>query len=234
MTGNKNRAEKLANMLEALSDLAAEDLEAAKLVLRASGRDPEEILQRGLRRLDKVRAEVAGHRPEKAPKPAEEHPAAAQGVAGLPVLLFRQEGRQVVAGTADDTGRVLTAREVYDTFVAQLPFLSLAPEELQLSAEVRAVRFQRMSRELKLTVHMQAENAELTGTLSGRPALTGVLVPAEIAALVSTGYLLRDGVCSFVDAESLPRAAALLAELDFDGHLPLNRALYWFAQRHSS
>jgi SNF2 family DNA or RNA helicase len=231
MSDNRNSPEKIARMLEAFSDLTAEDVEEAKAVLRAAGRDPDLVLQQGLQRLNIVRTEVADRNSNAKPKvqqAAEIAPITEGGAAR--VLLFRSETGQVLMGSINEPGVVLSVGEVYNTFVRLLPLTSLTMEQLHLSEEVRQVRFQKLSRELRLVVRTLAEYATVTGTLSGRPEMN--LLIQDVRTAAQTGYLLLDHVCYPIDPDSLAFVRTFLQDVGADGHLPLNRALSWFPKRH--
>lgn len=221
MKDDKNYIEKIENLINAFSELTDHDIEEAKAMIRAAGKDPDLILEKGITRLRKIQKSAA--------RKIRTGRDAVTAIYPFPVFLYDEASSEIELSAEGDGQELLTASDIYDIMVAKNDFRGKPYASLTFTGEVLSWKFQRLTKEILFKVSILPDFAAVLPILriADAPELNW-----EIVDLIRrSGYYNTDGKCYPVDPESLEFASKIFNMLDDAGHLPVYQALNLFASR---
>ncbi|MDB5129811.1 DEAD/DEAH box helicase [Mucilaginibacter sp.] len=224
MSEKKSYKEKIDQLLEAFSELIKEDIEEAREVLRAAGKDPDKIAEKGLRKINAIQKKVA-----RAQKRNAGGRAGDAGDLAFPVFMLDPETSELFL--SDDAGeaRILTVDEIYAVITGGTLPDGIAGYTPVVDEQVRSIKFQRLLKEIVFNIRMEEDCAAV------RPILTGATpVELELSALkliMQTGYYIADNKCHAVDPEAITFSQGFLHAVSAQMTLPLHIALDLFSKR---
>lgn len=221
MKDDKNYIEKIENLINAFSELTDHDIEEAKAMIRAAGKDPDLILEKGITRLRKIQKSAA--------RKIRTGQDAVTAIYPFPVFLYDEASSEIELSAEGDGQELLTASDIYDIIVAKNDFRGKPYASLTFTGEVLSWKFQRLTKEILFKVSILPDFAAVLPILriADAPELNW-----EIVDLIRrSGYYNTDGKCYPVDPESLEFALKIFNMLDDAGHLPVYQALNLFASK---
>lgn len=213
MKGPKKNTEKINNLLNAFSALSDSDVEEARAVIAAAGKDPDEIVKKGMGRIGVIREQISKKR------------AASSASAKLPYPVFQLEA-SVLSLSAQllPEADILTIEQAYPLLITRDSTYTYS----QSAQDIRLIRFQR---EILIRIEIGPDEAAITGYIGMKERIG---FPLEAIGLMGrTGYFINGKECLPLDRDSLEFASGLLAQLTPRGTLPLRVALGYFASRHN-
>ncbi|WP_374163805.1 DEAD/DEAH box helicase [Arcticibacter sp. MXS-1] len=222
MDNNENYNNKIENLINAFSELTDEDIEEAKAVIRAAGKNPEEILERGLKRLQNVK--------EKIRRAKNSSLKGRQLNYSYPVFIYDEVENLIRLTDHPDLHRLLTLREIYEILMAGEGLKNSPLENSKIAPEVKNWRFQRLSKEIVFEINILPEFAEVKALLKVAEKFELTLDAVETA--IQTGYYNAEGRCYPIDSESLDFAREFLGWLDDDKHLSVYKALNLYSSKN--
>ncbi|WP_461788671.1 DEAD/DEAH box helicase [Pedobacter sp.] len=224
MSEKKSYKEKIDQLLEAFSELIKEDIEEAREVLRAAGKDPDKIAEKGLQKINAIKKKVA-----KAQKRTNSVSAGDKGDLAFPVFILEMETGHLFLSDDSEDGRILNVDEIY-AFTAK----TALSEELSgitpiVDEYVRSIKFQRILKEILFYIYMEDNKARVRAVLSGTVPLE--LERPVLQLILETGYYNSDGKCYAIDPESIAFSNEFLKAVSPQMYLPLHNALDIFSKR---
>jgi SNF2 family DNA or RNA helicase len=221
MKDDKNYIEKIENLINAFSELTDNDIEEAKAMIRAEGKDPDQILEKGIIRLRKIQKKAARKN-----RSGQDY---INIVYPFPVFLYDDQTFEIELSAESEGQLLLNAAELYDIMVAKKDFNGVPFASLTFTGEVLNWKFQRLTKEILFKINILSDFAEVLPVLRTADAPK---LDREIVELIQqTGYYNTEGKCYPVDPESLEFASRLFTMLNEAGHLPVYQALNLFASR---
>lgn len=224
MSEKKSYKEKIDQLLEAFSELIKEDIEEAREVLRAAGKDPDKIAEKGLQKINAIQKKVA-----RAQKRSTSGRSGDGGDLAFPVFVLDQESSELFLSDDAAEGRVLTVDEIYAIITESALPDGLSDYTPIVDEQVRSIRFQRLLKEIVFYIHMEEDYATVRAILTGTTP-----VGLELSALkliLQTGYYIVDGRCYAVDPEAIAFSQDFLKAVSAQMTLPLHNALDLFSKR---
>ena len=225
MSEKKSHKEKIDQLLEAFSELIKEDIEEAREVLRAAGKDPDKIAEQGLRKINAIQ--------KKAARALKRRAGGRTGDArdlAFPVFMLDLETSELFL-SGDDTGeaRILTVDEIYAVITGGTLPDGIAGYTPVVDEHVRSIKFQRLLKEIVFNIRMKEDCATVQALLTGTTP-----VELELSALkliMQTGYYIADNKCYAVDPEAIAFSQGFLQAISAQMTLPLHIALDLFSKR---
>ncbi|MBT0812972.1 DEAD/DEAH box helicase [Litoribacter ruber] len=228
MPKNKNLIDKIANLAESFADLAASDLVEARAVLSAAGKNPDTILDKGMKRIEKIRSSKKNNYKN---NPMQEENVNLDARDDLKFLTQEAESATIIIEHDKYDSEILSAEEVFSTFIKKQPFRNSSYQNLKVSDEVKALKFHKITKELCFIIKMQAEYAKVVPVIKGRQENI-FLNNNTIQLTIKSGYYIHKEVCFFLDKESLVFAESFLKDQDQSGQMALGKALSYFSKRN--
>ena len=223
MSEKKSYKEKVDQLLEAFSELIKEDIEEAREVLRAAGKDPDKIAEKGVKQISAIRRKVV--RAQRTGGSAE---SAGGDALAFPVFLLDEDTGEVLLSDDTEGLRILTADEVYPLVTENRVPEGITIASPEISEEVKNISFQRFLKEITFTIGMNENEAEVRAMLKGT---TAELDFEALNLIFRTSYFVADNRCYPVDPEALSFSKWLMAEVSTEMTLPLHIALDLFSKR---
>lgn len=207
-----NKTSKIVNFIEALSTLTGEDLEEARDMLRAAGKDPDLLLKKSIEKLQVIREAVhARQEPDK-------------------LLFFDQPNQAITIGAAGDKDHEwLTADQVYQTLIQRRPLKGIPYNDLTIGTEIKALKFQQALRQLHFIVKMQTRDALIRPVLTRRQERQPIPLK-NIDAVLSAGYVIIDNSFYALEKDWIPAARHFALNLSGD-RMTLQQATGYFSKR---
>ncbi|HEY4325126.1 MAG TPA: DEAD/DEAH box helicase [Mucilaginibacter sp.] len=223
MSEKKSYKEKVDQLLEAFSELIKEDIEEAREVLRAAGKDPDKIVEKGVKQISVIRKKVI-----RAQKQSAGGRSAGEDALAFPVFLLDEDTGEVLLSDDSEGLRVLTADEIYALVTEHHVPEGSTVTSPDISEEVQNISFQRFLKEITFTIRMSENEAEVRTMLKGTPI---ELSYDALQLIFKTAYYLADNRCYPVDPEALSFSKWLVADISPEMTLPLHIALDLFSKR---
>jgi SNF2 family DNA or RNA helicase len=221
MKEDKNYLGKIENLINSFSELTDDDIEEAKALLRAEGKDPDQILEKSITRLHKIQKKAAFKSRTGKELIVINYP--------FPVFLYDRSTSEVMLSTENNGNVLLQSHEVYNTILEKNSLNGEPYNALMFSDEVLKTKFQRLSKEIHFIISIKPEFTEVHPVIHIADALK---IDWESVNLIrQTGYYITDGRCYHVDIESLELVFKLFSTLDDNGHLPVYQGINLFANR---
>jgi SNF2 family DNA or RNA helicase len=221
MKDDKNYIEKIENLINAFSELTDNDIEEAKAMIRAEGKDPDQILEKGITRLRKIQKKAARKN-----RMGEDSVSAAYS---FPVFLYDEEALEIELSAEGDGQVLLSAAEIYDIMISKSDFRGVPFASLTFTGEVLNWKFRRLTKEILFKISLSPDFAEVWPVL--RTEETPRLSREVLSLIQQTGYYNTEGICYPIDSDSLEFASKLFSMLDAEDHLPVHAALDFYARR---
>jgi len=201
MEKNNNYKNKLTALLEAISEMTDQDLEAARAVISAIGKDPDAIIEKSLKRLDLIR-KYHGSRPE--------------GAATIYVLAL--EGNTIIITSTLTRNGILNIDEVY------------ALESGSYTWNTGSLQIRERMIPLTFSFHLGPGNATAIPyvTIRGKKHLIDI---RQLPVLKSIGYFIIDNILYPLDTDTIAYASEILELLSDQHTLSLKDTLHFFAER---
>jgi len=220
MSEKKSHKEKIDQLLEAFSELIKEDIEEAREILRAAGKDPDKIVEKGNKKIRAIRKKIVR---AQNPDPGDDGEMLA-----FPVFLLDEEAGEVLLSNDTDGFRILILDEIYALITEDRVPESISVPVKEISEEVLQVRLQRFLKEITFHIRMDENYA------GARVGLTGTNTELDYKALqliFRTGYFVADNKCYPVDQEAISFGKWLIGDISAEMTLPLHKALDLFSKR---
>jgi SNF2 family DNA or RNA helicase len=222
MDKKKSHAQKIANLVEALANLSGQDIDEAKIVLESAGKDPESILETGLKKLEELRVKYRRENSLNTSNAA------------------RRNNTLVLAKCPSDiidlipfsvANRVLNADDVYKTFVRHQQFDGISFGDLKISNSVNALTFSKLVRTIEFEITVGAEYADVRPLIASLTNSVKIGLD-ELDVACETGYLIQSSNWYPIDKESLIFSSEIRKSVDAELKMSLKDALYYFSKRH--
>lgn len=230
MNNKGNHSDKINNLIEALSELASQDLEEAVEFLKSAGKDPDAILEKAVDRLSKLQSARKANL-----KQDREEEKKLTGADIVPDHSFEfisldSESKTVVLKGYPENFPILGAENVYNALVKKKTCQGIPYHELKLDEGSDSLRFHSILKDLKVVIRMGAESAsaEFLILVKGEEiSINQRLIPS----ILSCGYVIVDKVWYPIDRESLEFAGKIMLDINEAGQMSLNRALEYYSKR---
>lgn len=220
MSEKKSHKEKIDQLLEAFSELIREDIEEAREILRAAGKDPDKIVEKGNKKIKAIRKKAVRAKNPNSGDDGE--------VLAFPVFLLDEESGEILLSDDTDGFRILILDEIYPLITENRVPESISMSVNEISEEVLKVRLNRFLKELTFSIRMDENNASVRGTLTG----TNTELDYKALQLIfRTGYLVTDNKCYPIDQEAISFGKWLIGDISAEMTLPLHKALDLFSKR---
>jgi len=226
MNKKKNHIEKIERLIESFSELIGDDLEEAKEILRSAGKNPEEVLKSGIRKLHSIQGKInALGQPVRAtlktPDGAYKLP--------FPVFIYDNKAQKLIVSDLMFDELLLTAKDVFNILVSHQDWNEMPYDSLIQSKEVVKIKLHRLLKELTFTLDMQPNCAIILISLAG----TDIELSTEHFKLISTtGYFIVHDNCYPIDPESVEFGKAIMQDAIDEASISINTALNYFSKRH--
>ena len=145
----------IANLVTAFSELSIQDLEEAKAVLRAAGKDPDLILENGLKALQKIK-EHSNRSRVAIPTRVDSDSSTLHGYGT--VIALKPEICTIDLVQYAPQEKFLKSEEVFETLIKQQAIYGIPYKSLIVGEEVRNLKFNKFLRELTFSVEICAES----------------------------------------------------------------------------
>lgn len=212
MKQQPDHTSKIIHLIEAMADLSGEDLEEAREVLKRAGKDPDALLKKSVDKLEQIRRSV---HPEKSNRQ---------------FLYFDAGTKSVLMQGADYSGmQLLSAKQVYDTFIRRQPLMGISYDELKINIRISRLKFQHALRQLHFVITMQPQEAIVRAELVRRQNRQPISLN-HLPSILLAGYVIIDENCYALEKDWLPSAFQFAGGL-FGDRMPLQKAIGYFARR---
>lgn len=223
MSEKKSYREKVDQLLKAFSELIKEDIEEAREVLRAAGKDPDKIAEKGVKQINAIRKKAfLAQKRNMDGEPADDRAFA------FPVFLLDEDTGDVLLSDVAEGLRILIADEIYPLVTEHRVPESITIASPNISEEVLNISFQRFLKEITFTIGMSENKAQVRTMLKGT---TIELNYDALQLIFKTAYYLADNRCYPIDPEALSFGKWLMHNISQEMTLPLHIALDLFSKR---
>lgn len=213
-----NNQEKINNLINSFAELVKEDIEEAKAVLRAAGKDPEKIAQKGKQQLkairEKSRSIISG------------------STTGTSLIVYNRKEHSIFISDKPADNYKLKVSEVYQLLLLRKGIENVPYEKLTIAPEVLNLNFQKQMKELFFEIILTSEYGEVVPYYKAPDAIQLPFI--AVGQLIETGYHLQGNKCHVFEEESLKFSNQLSAYITAGASsctMPLNIALSYRAQR---
>jgi SNF2 family DNA or RNA helicase len=212
MKQESEHTSKIIHLIEAMAELSGEDLEEAREVLKRAGKDPDALLKKSIDKLEKIRQTVRSAN------------------SGNQLLFFEAPTKTVLVHDADyDGSQLLTANQVYDTFIRKQPLMGVPFDELTFGPKVAQLKFMHALRQLNFVIAMQPREAVVKAVLVRRQDRQPVALN-HLAIIIPAGYVIIGYNCYALEKDWLLTASQFALSISGNS-ISLQQAIGYFAKR---
>lgn len=228
MNSDKKHSEKLNHLIEGLSDFEFQDLEEAKEILRAVGKDPDKLLKSAKEKLQVIQAKTNKRKSGQLNKNGNR-----SFLTGFPVLQYNNEKGQIELRQNGFIYDLIKADDAYALFVKKTKTIG----KWILDAEVKDIKFLRLTSYLKFEININSSIAHV------QPFLYGISMEiylnfSQVREALDVGYFVfwhesndhSRYVWLPIDKESLEWGKELLSLVNESGEMALSKALWYYAK----
>jgi SNF2 family DNA or RNA helicase len=230
MNNNEVNKIRIINLLESLSELAGEDMDAAREVLRAAGKDPDLLVSKGIAKLKEIQKHYnSGYISGKLKSNILPE-------TGIEVLLFNEDTNTIYMEKYSGQHNIIKANDVFSTFIKGMPLKNVAVGDLILKNEIGGIKYLRFVKKLFFTISIDSKSATVSPYIA---SLNGnILVSfADLDAVIKTGYFIDKDVKLNkliwvpIDQDAIDFAKIFVEQIGNQESIEIKTALYYFSKR---
>lgn len=225
MDANKKNTENVARLIESLSELAGHDLEDSKALLKAAGRDPDQLIENAIKHLKAI---------QKKSRKIHQKESENKIYTNSPILFFDNENKKILLRRDGLKADALRVNEVFETLLENKPLRNVLTDQLNRDEIINNVKLYRITAGLKLNIYKGSSQFMVQPYLHSLSRDFPLSIEQTFAA-IEIGYVIVSDASSNtlipVDPESAEWSKIILNDINDNCEIAINKVIKYYVQK---